>query len=204
MTERAAGGERATATLEAIDVLLVDGDDGWATGVAEELERREPDLRVESALGANEALAVVHEASIDCLVVDYRLPETDGIELVERIRDERPELPIVLVAGEDAEAVAARAIDAGVTDYLPKDPTIDQTPVLAGKIRNAVERRALRRAIEDSERRYRTVIEQSRDAIVILREGRILFCNERFGEFTDSSVDDLVDTRFACLLYTSL
>lgn len=196
MTERATGDERTTATLEAIDVLLVDGDERWATGVAEELERREPDLRIESALGANEALAVVHEASIDCLVVDYRLPETDGIELVERIRDERPELPIVLVAGEDAEAVAARAIDAGVTDYLQKDPTVDQTPILAGKIRTAVERRALRRAVEDGRRRYRTMVERSHEAIVLLREERIRFCNGRFAELAGSTVEELVGAEF--------
>lgn len=189
--------DRGMPSLESIDVLLIDDNERWAAFTAEELERREPSLRVELVLGANEALSALREEEQDCLVVDYRMPETNGIELVEHVRESRPELPIILVTGEGSETVAARAIDAGVTDYLPKDPTIDQTPVLAGKIRNAVERRALRRAIEDSEQRYRTVIEQSRDAIVILREGRILFCNERFAEFTDSSVDDLVDTRFA-------
>lgn len=196
MTEPPADDRGGELSLETIDVLLVDDNERWATFTAEELERREPSLRVELALGANEALSAIREADHDCLVVDYRMPETNGIQLIERVREERPELPVILVTGEGSETVAARAIDVGVTDYLPKDPKIDQTPVLVGKIRNAVERRALRRAIEDSERRYRTVIEQSRDAIVILREGRILFCNERFAEFTDSSIDDLVGTRF--------
>ncbi len=196
MTESPTDGHRGVSSLETIDVLLVDDNERWAAFTAEELERQEPSLRVELAFGANEALSALRETEHDCLVVDYRMPETNGIQLVERVRESRPELPVVLVTGEGSETVAARAIDAGVTDYLPKDPKIDQTPILAGKIRNAVERRALRRAIEDSEQRYRTVIEQSRDAIVILRDGLILFCNERFAEFTDSSVDDLVDTPF--------
>ncbi|AGB40008.1 bacterio-opsin activator domain-containing protein [Natronococcus occultus] len=187
---------RVAATLEEIDVLLVDDNERWATFMAEELERREPSLRVESVCSANEALAVFAESSIDCLVVDYRLPETNGIELVVRLRDERPQLPIVLVTGEGSETVATRAIDAGVTDYLPKDPTVDQAPILAGKIHNAVERRALRRAIEDSEQRYRSVIEQSRDAIVIVRDGRLLFCNRRFAEFAGSTATALVGTAF--------
>jgi HTH-type transcriptional regulator, bacterioopsin transcriptional activator and related proteins len=196
MTDRAADDSRVEPSLERIEVLLVDDNERWATFMADELERRDPSFRVELALGANEALSALQGTDHDCLVVDYRMPEANGIQLVERVRERRPELPVILVTGEGSETIATRAIDAGVTDYLPKDPKIDQTPVLAGKIRNAVERRALRRAIEDSEQRYRTVIEQSRDAIVILRDDRILFCNERFAELTDSSVDDLVDTSF--------
>ncbi|MDG5760289.1 bacterio-opsin activator domain-containing protein [Natronococcus sp. A-GB1] len=196
MTEPPTDDHRGEPFLEPIEVLLVDDNERWATFMADELEGRDPSFRVELALGANEALSVLRGADHDCLVVDYRMPEADGIQLVERVRERRPELPIILVTGEGSETIATRAIDAGVTDYLPKDPKVDQTPVLAGKIKSAVERRALRQAIEDSERRYRTVIEQSRDAIVILRDDRILFCNERFAELTDSNVDDLVDTSF--------
>ncbi|ELY56170.1 PAS/PAC sensor protein [Natronococcus amylolyticus DSM 10524] len=196
MTEPPTDDRGGDPFLETIEVLLVDDNERWATFMADELEGHDPSFRVELALGANEALSALQGADYDCLVVDYRMPEADGIQLVERVRERRPELPVILVTGEGSETIATRAIDAGVTDYLPKDPKVDQTPVLAGKIRSAVERRALRRAIEDSERRYRTVIEQSRDVIVILRDDRILFCNERFAELTGSSVDDLVDTSF--------
>jgi HTH-type transcriptional regulator, bacterioopsin transcriptional activator and related proteins len=195
MTNRVVDDGRTVATLETIEVLLVDDNERWIAFMAEELERREPSIRVTSALSANEALSTLEETSVDCLVIDYRLPETNGIRLTERIRETRPMIPVILVTGEGSEAVATRAIDAGVTDYLPKNPKTDQTAVLVSKIRNAVERRALWRAIEDGERRYRTVVEQSRDAIVILREGRIQFCNERFAELTGAQLDELTDAN---------
>jgi HTH-type transcriptional regulator, bacterioopsin transcriptional activator and related proteins len=193
VTNRVIDDGRTVATLETIDVLLVDDNERWITFIAEELERQEPSIRVTSALSANEALATLEETAVDCLVVDYRLPETNGIRLTERIRETRPMVPIILVTGEGSEAIATRAIDAGVTDYLPKNPKVDQTPVLVSKIRNAVERRTLWRAIEDGERRYRTAVEQSRDAIVILRNGRIQFCNKRFAELTGVQPDECTD-----------
>lgn len=147
-------------------------------------------------MSANEATLVLDDAAIDCVVTDYQMPEVDGIQLLERIRADHPRLPFILVTGEGSEETASRAIDADVTDYLVKDPRADQTPLLASKIRNAVEQHRLQRAIEESEERYRTVTEQSRDAIVILQDDRPVFFNERLLELADADRDDLTDAAF--------
>ena len=177
--------DRTTAAAEeSVEVLLVDDDEQWAEFVASDVERAADELSVAVATSANEALLGLEHGDVDCIVADYRMPEIDGIQLLERVRENRPDLPFLLVTGQGSEDVAARAIDAGVTDYLVKDPRTNRTVQFVNKIRRAVEQYRLRRAIEESEERYRTVTEQSRDAIVIFQDGRLRFCNRRMVELT--------------------
>ena len=165
---------------EPIHVLLVDDNERWARFMASELKDHDPDFRVTVVLSANEAiLSLKEDESIDCVVTDYQMPEIDGIQLVERVREERSELPFLLVTSEGSEDVALQALEAGVTDYLRKNPRTDQTSLFANRIRLAVEQYRLQRARRESEQRYRTVTEQSRDAITIVRNGTVVFHNQR-------------------------
>lgn len=175
-----------------IRTLLVDDNDQWAEFIAGEIETSANDMDITVVLSANEAMIALEESdAVDCIVADYRMPEINGLQLLERIRTEHSDLPFVLITGEGSEAVAATAIDAGVTDYLVKDPSVDQTVLLCNKIETAVKKHRLKRAIEESERRYRTVTEQSRDAIGILQNRRLGFCNRRMSELTGRTADEL-------------
>mgnify|MGYP006281927101 FL=1 len=168
---------------EPITVLLVDDDEQWARYLASELEDAAPDFSVTVVLNVNEAvLALDDDRSIDCIVTDFRMPEVDGIQLLEHLQESHPHLPVILVTGDGSEDVAARAINAGVTDYIRKDLRTDQTPLFVTRIRQAVERARLQTAVRESEHRYRTVVEQTRDAIVVLRDGDVVFANDRFRE----------------------
>lgn len=178
--------------IEPLDVLLVDDNEQWARFMADKLQRQEPSLEVTVALSANEAILALRERdSVDCMVTDYRMPEVDGIQLLERVREEWPKLPFVLITGEGSEDVASEAIDAGVTDYLVKDPNVDQTTQFVNKILAAVDQYLLRQAIEESEVRYRTVIEQSQDAIMIVQNQTVVFCNRRLEELVGYGRDTL-------------
>lgn len=169
--------------VEPLGVLLVDDNEQWARYMADKLERQAESLEVTVALSANEAMLTLRESdSVDCFVADYRMPEVDGIQLLERVREEWPDLPFVLITGEGSEDIASKAIDAGVTDYLIKDPNADQTTQFVNKIQTAVEQYLLQRTVEESEERYRTVIEQGRDAVMIVRDGEMVFCNQRLAE----------------------
>ncbi|USZ67946.1 helix-turn-helix domain-containing protein [Halorussus salilacus] len=74
---------------------------------------------VGSVAAARERLADCGD--VDCVVTEYDLPDGDGIDLLETIRDDHPNLPVVLFTDSGSEAVASEALGKGVTDYLPKD-----------------------------------------------------------------------------------
>lgn len=180
-----------------IGVLLVDDNEQWARFLSGELEGRTAQMQVTVAANANEAMLVLGEReSIDCVVADYRMPEVDGLQLLERVREEWPQLPFVLVTAEGSEDVASAAIDGGVTDYIVKDPGTEQVPLFASRIASAVEQYRLRRALEESERRYRSVTERSLDAILILTDGEVAFCNHRFARLVGEPRNSLRGADF--------
>ena len=191
-------GDNSTATSEDdIHALLVDDSDRWASVAAKRIEAVTGEITVSVANDANEALVHLAEADrVDCLLVDYMMPGITGLELLERIREDRPDIPFILITSEGNEDVAARAIDAGVTDYVVKEPATDQTSLLAEKIESVVRQRRLQSQLEESEQRYRSVVEESRDAICLLEDGRVQFCNERFAELTGSDCESWIGEEF--------
>jgi len=179
--------DTTTRTEEADDirVLLVDDNEQWAQYIKGELENRTEGLEVSTAFTANEAVTNLHEKdSYDCVVADYHMPEADGIQLLQTVRDENPDLPFILVTGEGSENVASQAIEEDVTDYIKKDPRDNQIGLFANRIEKAVEQYRLHQRIEESEERYRTVTEQTQEAVAIIQDDRLVFCNERLSEIT--------------------
>lgn len=100
------------------DVLLV-GDAPSDSAVLEAF----PETLVEATTvsGVDSALEAVRTDNVDCVVVDYRLPDGDGVELLASIRESNPNLPVIIYTADGDESTAEAAIDAGVTAYVPAD-----------------------------------------------------------------------------------
>ena len=81
------------------------------------------------------AAGLCREASYDCVVLDYDMPQLDGLTLARRLRQAHPHLPIVLCTGAGDELLAAKALQNGVTDYIPKSaiqpPSLRRTVIQA-------------------------------------------------------------------------
>ncbi len=175
-------------------VLLVDDDADWRRFAAKLLESE--DMTVTSAASAGAARAEIGDADYDCVVSDYQMPGENGLELLEWVREHRPDLPFVLVTGAGSEDVASDAVAAGVTDYVTKRPGGDRMGALPHRVWNAIENGRLRRRIGESEERYRTVVEQSTDAVFIARDGEVVFANPRAAALTGRERDSLVGTAW--------
>ena len=170
MSYSLASKESPDLTAEPIHVLVVDDDTQWASLIATDIEHEAEQIDVTVTGSARECVDTFQARDdIDCLISDYQMPGQTGIELLEQIRERHPRLPFLLVTSQGSETVAARAIEAGVSDYLVKEFGDEQVTKFVDKIRRAVTHYRLQEALEASEQRYRTVTEQSRDAIAILR-----------------------------------
>ncbi len=91
----------------------------------------------EVATSLAEALAAIDRSSFDVAIIDVSLPDAEGIDVVRRVREHAPRLPVVVLSGRQDDEFAALAVAAGAQEFLFK-----------GAIGDVVLRRALRHAIE--------------------------------------------------------
>jgi len=187
-------------------VLLVDDNTKWAQLTATALEKEEPQMVVEVVTSANEAVSSLDDEDgdrTDCVLSDYDMPDSNGLELLERVRERRPDLPFILITGKGSEDVAADAIRSGVTDYFMKNPTIDNTPSFANRIMRAVEAERLSRRVKESEELHRTVIQQSRDGVLIADEDGVSMFNDALRELAGYEADELRNMSLPELVHPS-
>ena len=121
-------------------VLLVEDNPGDARLVRELLKMGwggEFELAHVTTLA--DALVAVGEADVGCVLLDLSLPDADGLEALDALRDHAPELPIVVLSGLSDELTALRSVQSGAQDYLIKGRADEN--MLARAIRYAVERK---------------------------------------------------------------
>ena len=101
---------------------------------------------LEEASGV-EGLAIARSAALDCVLLDYQLPDMDGLEFLRRLSaGDAPPFPIVMMTGRGSELVAVQAMKRGAEDYVVKGQLDAET--LAATVRDAIEKFALRPGLE--------------------------------------------------------
>ena len=101
---------------------------------------------------ATEFLAQTKSAVPSCLILDFALPDINGLELQERLTAERCDMPIVFLSGHVDLSVAVRAIKRGALEFLTKP---FDSEILLSTIRTAIKRSALALSREMEHRRLR-------------------------------------------------
>jgi len=146
-----------------IRVLHVDDQPSFGELVAEFLEREKERIEVLTETNPKDAFERLSEdpSRIDCFVSDHDMPGKTGIELLEDVRSEYPNLPFILYTGKGSEEIASEAISAGVTDYLQKGSDASQYTVLANRIENAVSQYRTKQEAEQTRKRLSLFFEQS-------------------------------------------
>ncbi|WP_371038912.1 ActR/PrrA/RegA family redox response regulator transcription factor [Rhodosalinus sp. FB01] len=113
-------------------LLLVDDDESFLRRLAKAMEKRGFDVRTaESVADGRAAVAVAAPAYA---VIDLRLGDGNGLDVVEDLRKARPDARIVVLTGYGAIATAVAAVKIGATDYLskPADATDIVNALVAG------------------------------------------------------------------------
>jgi len=125
------------AAMEAppIRIVLVDDHALCRNGLTDLIAHRSPMRVVASTGDPDHALALLREHRPDLVILDLRMPATDGLSLLRRFRAEGIDTPAVILTMSDAEADLAAALRAGVRGYLLKD--MDPEEVLGAIARAA-------------------------------------------------------------------
>jgi PAS domain S-box-containing protein len=173
-----------TTASAPIDVLIVDDDENYGKLIRTYLStkrRKTYVLRIAVTLG--EALALASERTPEVVVLDLGLPDSNGLATLKRMLACVPATPILVLTGLTNEKTGEQAVARGAQDYLVKD---EVTGVLLERaILYTLERYKRNRALQErdrrlaeSERRFRKMIEKSRDGMLVVdRSGIVQYLN---------------------------
>jgi DNA-binding NtrC family response regulator len=121
-------------------VLLVDDERNIQLTLSRALSME--GYAVEVASGGREALDKIAGLPVDVVVMDVRMPDLDGLSVLEKAREARPELPVVIMSGHGSIETVRSAFKLGAFDYLEKPITEKEKLLVA--VRNALALRSLR------------------------------------------------------------
>ena len=117
--------------VSSLNILIVDDEDNIRKTLAYCLEGE--GHRVVAVSNAADALAEVRRRSFDLALVDLRLGQTDGMDLIPVFRSDSPWTKVVVITAYASIETAVEAMRRGAADYLPKPFSADQIRLLAGR-----------------------------------------------------------------------
>ncbi|MFB6269015.1 MAG: response regulator, partial [Halobacterium sp.] len=181
---------------DTIRVLHVDDEPDFAAMAGEFLEREDDRIEVVTATTASEGREVLASQDVDCVVSDFDMPRQNGIEFLEDVREDYPDLPFILFTGKGSEEVASEAFSAGAKDYLQKEGGTDQYTILANRVANYVDTARAKA----HRKRQLDAIEAAEEGISILDEdGEFVYVNEAYADLYGYEPSELVGEHWRIL-----
>jgi PAS domain S-box-containing protein len=169
-------------------ILIVDDNESLARNLRDVLEGA-PELDVEVALAqtGRAALARARRDGFDVAVVDVKLPDQSGVDLIRPLREAVPHGEIVLLTGNASVDIAIAALRAGAFAFILKSFRPGE---LISTVAQALEKIALKREREEYEQRYRAIVDAADVLILGLdASGNVALWNPRLSAMTGRDPD---------------
>jgi PAS domain S-box-containing protein len=179
------------AAAASIEILHVDDDPAFLDLTESFLENELGEVEITTVNGPDGVLDTLDEGSFHCVVSDYEMPGTDGLELLDAVREHYSDLPFILYTGKGSEEIAAQAINAGVTGYLQKGGP-DQHRRLANRVKHAATEY---RAQIESER-YSTVLRALEYPIYVVNDdAEFEYVNDAFLDLVGYDREEIIGAQ---------
>ena len=115
-----------------IRLLLVDDEEGYVKVLSKRMARR--NMEVMTALSGAEGIQRLRKQDFDVAILDLKMEDMDGIEVLRVFKKMVPDLPVIMLTGHGTEKAAREGLDLGAFDYLTKPCDLEE---LVKKIRAA-------------------------------------------------------------------
>ncbi len=169
-------GSEKTMVKQHLSVLLIEDNPGDVLLIKEILaESEDITFTVTSRENIHDGLSLLNGKTFDILLVDLSLPDSKGVDTIEKVQTFAPSHPIIILTGNTNYDLAKKAIQAGAQDFLVKGK-IDCN-LMTRAISYAIERKEMDRKILESETQYRRLVEQSPDGLAVFSNGIIKYVN---------------------------
>jgi two-component system, sensor histidine kinase and response regulator len=180
-----------------IKVLYIEDDPGDARLVKEELRLAGSKIiiHLECVDRLEKGLEQIASNHIDAVLLDLDLPDSTGLETLQRILDRAPSLPVVVMTGRADEAVGVRALEAGAQDYLVKGQVDGR--LLTRSIQYAIQRKQAEKQVADALEFTERILTSSPIGILTYKvTGECLSANARAAEMIGATIEELKSQNF--------
>ena len=101
-----------------INILLVDDEKGYVNVLTNRLSKRS--INATKAFSGTQAIQILRKNDFDVVVLDLKMEDMDGIEVLKIIKKMAPDLPVIFLTGHGSQEAASEGISFGAFDYLTK------------------------------------------------------------------------------------
>lgn len=145
-------------TEQALRILLVEDNPHDRGIVRRELRQEYSDLQFQEAANESELATAMDADGFDIVITDYQLRWTDGLKVLQAIKERYPYCPVLMFTATGSEEIAVDAMKAGLDDYIIKN--IHHTVRLRGAVRSALDHAATRQRATHLDSRLQTLLTQ--------------------------------------------
>ena len=168
-------------------ILVVDDDQGTRRTLSLILGRK--GFEVVTASTAEEALAKARNGPLNVGLLDIRLPDGRGVELLKPLRSRHPDMELIMITGYASTETAMQALNDGATAYITKPLNIDEVLAEVGKILEKQRLVAEKRAAENQVEHINSVLRAIRSV------NQLIVREKDRGQLIQGACDSLVETR---------
>jgi two-component system NtrC family response regulator len=156
-------------------ILLIDDEPAQITSIKSYLKRR--NYSVLTAGSGEEGISYIDNGNIDLVFTDFRMPDMNGLEVVQNIKKLNPEIPVVVITAFSDTKDAVKVMKEGAFDYLSKPVDLEELELLVNKAKErqylVSENKLLREQLKEKYR-FDSIISQSREMEEVLNtSGRV-------------------------------
>ena len=188
-----------------LKVLLVEDVASDAELIERELQRANLSCETQRVEDCKTFLQAVRTFQPDIVLADYSLPQFSAVEALRALKEQRLDVPLILVTGTNSEEVAVECMKEGADDYILK-ASLRRLP---SAVRNALKKSATERervateaAYRRSEEQYRLITENTRDLICLLDlQFRFIFASPSFQRVLGQPARELLGSPCELLLH---
>jgi len=184
---------------EKFKILIAEDLDSDAELAIRELKKEFNDISTQVVDTEDEFKVALDKFEPDAVVSDYRMPSFNGLKALEITKELKPFLAFVILTGSMNEDTAVECMKAGADDYVIKEHIRRLGPSVKGALRQKqIEKEHFRsqESLKESEARYRSLIENSNDGILLMLDSKIIMANKMLEELFEYSLEEVIQPDF--------
>jgi len=182
-----------------LQILCLEDEPKDAELIQELLTGSGYEIHFEHVTNKSQFVSLLKKCSYDMILADYKLSGFDAPSALRIAKDVCPTTPFICISGTMGEDVAVDLLKQGATDYVLKDrmgrlPSAIQRALDEAEAQKA--RRLAEGSLQESEKKFRSLVDNAFDAIYLMRGRHYEYVNPRFSELTRYTVEELTSEDF--------